>query len=204
MAMNPDPRPGRWILPLVILGMIAFTYFFVRSLPGDETPPEALASDSPVVTTTSSTIATTSTTTTTTPLDPEVKAYLDTLDTLVEQLTGFQTEMATVNSGFDGKPRTIPYREAEDRLSTLADNLETWRDAVANLTPPLALEANHAAILAAAEDANTQAHEALRGLRLPPPDTGELRRASVAAFDDAVTQFKQAVQQTKIAAGAEA
>ena len=48
MAVNPDPKPGRWILPLVILGMIAFTYFFVRSLPeaspnttlaaGDTTP----------------------------------------------------------------------------------------------------------------------------------------------------------------------
>ena len=33
MAFNPDPKPGRWILPLVVLGMIAFTYFFVRELP---------------------------------------------------------------------------------------------------------------------------------------------------------------------------
>ncbi len=204
MAMNPDPRPGRWILPLVILGMIAFTYFFVRSLPGDDTPPEAIAADSSVATTTSSTLATTSTTSTTLPLDPEVKAYLDTLDTLVEQLTGFQTEMAAVNSGFDAKPRTIPYREAEDRLSALADNLETWRDAVAALTAPPALEANQAVILSAAEEANTQAHEALRGLRLPPPDTGDIRRAAVAAFDDAVAEFERAVGQAKVAAGAEA
>ena len=33
MAINPDPKPGRWILPLVVLGMVAFTYFFVRALP---------------------------------------------------------------------------------------------------------------------------------------------------------------------------
>ena len=29
MALNADPKPGRWILPLVVLGMVAFTYFFV-------------------------------------------------------------------------------------------------------------------------------------------------------------------------------
>ena len=42
MAVNPDPKPGRWILPLVILGMIAFTYFFVRSLP-EASPDTTLA-----------------------------------------------------------------------------------------------------------------------------------------------------------------
>ena len=201
--MNPDPRPGRWILPLVVLGMIAFTYFFVKSLPGDQTPPEALTTGGTVVTTTSTTLGTSTTTSTTVALDPAVKNYLETLDTLTEQLTGFQTEMAAVNSGFDAKPRTIPYSEANDRLSALADNVEKWRDAVAAIEAPAALEANQAAILAAAEDANTQAHEALRGLRLPPPDTGELRRAAVAAFDDAVAAFKQAVSQAKVAAGAE-
>ena len=156
-----------------------------------------------MVATTSTTLGTSTTTSTTVALDPAVKNYLETLDTLTEQLTGFQTEMAAVNSGFDAKPRTIPYSEANDRLSALADNVEKWRDAVAAIEAPAALEANQAAILAAAEDANTQAHEALRGLRLPPPDTGELRRAAVAAFDDAVAAFKQAVIQAKVAAGAE-
>lgn len=202
MAMNPDPRPGRWILPLVVLGMIAFTYFFVKSLPGDETPPEALATSGTVTSTTSTSLGT-STTSTTTPLDPAVQTYLDTLDTLTEQLTGFQTEMAAVNAGFDASPRSIPYSEANDRLAALADNVQKWRDAVAAIAAPPALQANQDAILAAAEDANTQAHEALRGLRLPPPDTGELRRAAVAAFDDAVAAFKQAVTQAKVAAGAE-
>jgi hypothetical protein len=30
---NYDPKPGRWMLPLVVLAMVAFTYLFVRELP---------------------------------------------------------------------------------------------------------------------------------------------------------------------------
>jgi hypothetical protein len=47
MALNPDPKPGRWILPLVVLGMVAFTYFFVRALPeGAEEPSDTTVSAS--------------------------------------------------------------------------------------------------------------------------------------------------------------
>ena len=49
MAVNPDPKPGRWILPLVILGMIGFTYFFVRELP--EASPDTTLVGQPVTTT---------------------------------------------------------------------------------------------------------------------------------------------------------
>src|SRR5690606_28312697 len=53
MAVNADPKPGRWILPLVVLGMVAFTYFFVRALPsgsepGEETGTTLAASDTTV------------------------------------------------------------------------------------------------------------------------------------------------------------
>ena len=30
MTSNYDPKPGRWMLPLVVLAMVAFTYLFVR------------------------------------------------------------------------------------------------------------------------------------------------------------------------------
>ena len=33
---NSDPKPGRLVLPLVLIGMIATTYTFVRSI--DEEP----------------------------------------------------------------------------------------------------------------------------------------------------------------------
>ena len=33
MTTNYDPKPGRWMLPLVVLAMVAFTYLFVRELP---------------------------------------------------------------------------------------------------------------------------------------------------------------------------
>ena len=60
MAVNPDPKPGRWILPWSF-GMIAFTYFFVRSLPeaspdttlaaGDTTSTTVGGGDGPTTTT---------------------------------------------------------------------------------------------------------------------------------------------------------
>ena len=57
MAVNPDPKPGRWILPLVILGMIGFTYFFVRELP--EASPDSTLVAQPTSTTLAETTGTT-------------------------------------------------------------------------------------------------------------------------------------------------
>ena len=34
-----DPKHGRWILPLVVLALVAFTYTFVNNLPAAETRP---------------------------------------------------------------------------------------------------------------------------------------------------------------------
>lgn len=205
MAVNPDPKPGRWILPLVVLGMVAFTYFFVQQLPGAATDPEDL------VTTTSAgegsdTTQPTETTapTTTVPLDPAVASYLDTLTALEEQLIGYQTEMSSVNSGFDANPRTVEYNEADDRLEELAANLQQFADTVSGIAPPVGFEGSHQALVQAANDAAVAAQAALEGLRLPPPDTGEQRRQAVAAFDDAVGAFQAEVANIRTLASAAA
>ena len=36
---NPDPKPGRLILPLVLIGMIATTYTFINRVTTNRTPP---------------------------------------------------------------------------------------------------------------------------------------------------------------------
>src|SRR3970040_1221947 len=113
MAVNPDPKPGRWILPLVILGMVAFTYFFVRSLP--EASPDTTLVSGP---------------TTTVPAD--------------------------------GETTTVPSKQI-----TLAPRA---------------------------------AHEAVTGLRSTDP--GDLRRAAVAAFTNAVTDFDVEVANARTASGA--
>jgi hypothetical protein len=92
MAVNPDPKPGRWILPLVVLGMVAFTYFFVRELP--EASTETTLVSSPGTTTT---VPGTEGSTTTGPgngttLDPETQAYLDEIDAINEELQVQRTD----------------------------------------------------------------------------------------------------------------
>ena len=80
MAVNPDPRPGRWLLPLVVLGMVLFTYVFVRTLPGADA--DVVDLDNGTTSSTTTTVAASdpeSTTTTTQPLDAETTAYLDAL-----------------------------------------------------------------------------------------------------------------------------
>ena len=96
MAVNPDPKPGRWILPLVILGMIAFTYFFVSELP--EASPDTTLVGQETTTTTLGT-ATTTEASGGGELDPEIQAYLDELDAINSELQLLNTEMVTVNTG---------------------------------------------------------------------------------------------------------
>ena len=65
MYRNPDPKPGRWVLPIVVLGMVAFTWFFVQRLSPDEIP-----EDEPPSTTTSTTTTAAPSATTAAPGDP--------------------------------------------------------------------------------------------------------------------------------------
>ena len=66
-TFNPDPKPGRVVLPLVLIGMIATTYTFINrvatnndlDLVAEETPAETIAEEVVVEDT-----STTSTTTT--------------------------------------------------------------------------------------------------------------------------------------------
>jgi hypothetical protein len=196
MAVNPDPKPGRWILPLVILGMIAFTYFFVRSLP-EASPDTTLAAAT-------STTVTGGTTTTTvgnggTTGDPAA-VYMGELDRINGEFQTLNTELVTVNTGFDADPREIEYPDAESRMEAVMTSAQSLSDQVAALTPPAGLEANQEALANQASLAARAAEEALSGLRSTDP--GDLRRAAVSTFTTAVTDFDVEVENARTASGA--
>jgi hypothetical protein len=199
MAVNPDPKPGRWILPLVVLGMIAFTYFFIRELP-EASPDTTLAAG---VTTTSAPNG--ETTSTAVPgtgdgtVDPEVQAYLTELDEVNTALQLLRTEMVTVNDGFDADPREIEYRDAEARMTTVEVDTQALADRVAAMTVPAGFETSHQAITSAIDTAAGAASDALDGLQSEDP--GELRRAAVVAYTQAADNFATEVENTKTAAG---
>ena len=200
MAVNPDPKPGRWILPLVILGMIAFTYFFVRSLP--EASPDTTLAASPGTTGPGGEPGVTTTTVPGEPggtVDDAVAAYLGELDRINGELAALDAELTAVNAGFDAEPREIEFGDAETRFETVATSAQALSDQVAALTPPAGLEVNQEALTAAIGLAARAAGEALSGLQSEDP--GDLRRAAVAAFTGAAGDFDVEVANARSAAG---
>lgn len=201
MAVNPDPKPGRWILPLVVLGMVAFTYFFINELP-EASPDSTLATGE----TTTTIPPDGETTTTTVPgqdpgtgLDPAVDAYIIELDSVNTALQLLRTEMVTVNTGFDADPREIEYSEAEPRMITIQTDTQALADRVAAMVVPEGFENNQTALTSAIDSAAGAATDALEGLQSDDP--GDLRRAAVVAYTQAADNFDVEVGNTKAAAG---
>lgn len=188
MAVNPDPKPGRWILPLVILGMIAFTFFFVRELP--EASPDTTLAGQPTTTTVPDSPVTT-VDGGGGELDPETQAYLDELDVINAALQLLTTEMVTVNDGFDADPRQIEYEDAEPRLEVVVEDTTDLSDQVTNMDIPAGLEVNHDVLKTAVQFASLAAGDALDGLR--SSDTGERRQVAVEAYVQATEDFNTEV-----------
>lgn len=195
MATNPDPRPGRWLLPLVVLGMVVFTYVFVNALPGADADPQDLSGATTSTTTTAPGDGgqgdTTTTTTITIPVSNEAQAYLDALEAYETRLTDFQAEVATINSQWDADPREISYSDAEAAFADLAERVGLWADEVSAEVPPEALIPAHDTVVQFANLAAAAAADVLEGLQAP--DSGEARRAAVEQFDQAILGFTAAV-----------
>lgn len=199
MAVNPDPKPGRWVLPLVVLGMVAFTYFFVQNLPGGGTADGATEETTTTTTTGGGDGGDTGSTSTTLPSDPAVDQYLQSVEALRQQLATFQVEMNTVNDGFDADPREIQYGEAVERLTTLSGNVTTWSESVAALTAPAGFEQPQADMTAAASTCAEEAAEVLFQIQSPNPAAD--RQAAVARFNEAVGAFNTAADAAVALAG---
>ncbi len=184
MAVNPDPKPGRWILPLVVLGMIAFTYFFVRELPEASTETTLVAGP-----TTTTTLPGGSTTTTPSgnQLDPETQAYIDEVDSINAALQLLRTDLVTVNTAFNQDPREIEYADAEDRFETILGAVQDLADRQRALTAPAALTTNHETLQGFIDLAAESVTEALDGLR--STDTGQLRNSAVETLVTAASDY---------------
>ena len=205
MMRNPDPKPGRWVLPLVVLGMVLFTWVWINRLG----PPE-VDDTQPISTTSTTTTAPTSpgatgggeemeevtTTPPTTLLPPEIEIYLGNLADDKKTLAEIVAEMNAVNNEWDtGDPRP-PYSETEAALVSVSEQAVAFSLAVELHRPPdgiPGLADAHQNIFESANAVATAAEDALAGLR--SPDTGELRRAALVEFRAAAESFDQQVDQ---------
>ena len=75
-TFNSDPKPGRIVLPLVLIGMIATTYTFINRV-ATNNDLEIVTEDTTVTTTEELVTEETTTSTTTTTLPENYVAYLE-------------------------------------------------------------------------------------------------------------------------------
>ena len=194
MVLNPDPRPGRWLLPLVILGMMTFTYVFVQNLPGADAETQNLGTDGePAVdesTTTTLEGASTTTSSTNAPtLSPEAQTYVDQVAAAEAALLAFQGEMADINTRWDADPKEIEFGDGESQLTDLSDRIAAWSTDLSAVVPPVALNTAHGVLLATAGVSADAAAAVLEGFT--GPDAAP-RITALGEFDTAVRSFTAA------------
>jgi len=173
-----DPKPGRWILPIVIVTLIGFTYVFVNALPAADV---SASSTTTVPTTTTTTVAPTTTST----LPNDILAFLAEVDRFETLAADLLVELNNVNSQWEAKD--IDIHDTEDAFIVLRDDAQKLADQVAATTVPDPYSPAWPDAITTSQDLVTQADAVIEGLLAP--DDGTLRRAAVQAYNDATVAF---------------
>lgn len=176
-----DPKPGRWILPIVIAALIGFTYLFVDALP----VADVAASTSTTTSTTTTTIAPTTTTTT---LPNEILAFLQELDRFEEIAIALQADLEQVNDDWENRADTgVTRDETEAGFEDVRDRAQDLSNQVAATSVPEPYPPAWPDTIAAAQTLPTTVQEVIEGLLAP--DDGSLRRQAVEDYATATTVF---------------
>jgi len=153
-----DPKPGRWILPLVVAGLIGFTYVFVNALPAAEVAtPDTPAAGSSTTTTTTGEPSTTTTTT----LAPAAEEFIEMTLTLESNVNDLADLAQQINDDWD--TRTEDYGTTQDRLEDLEAQTNTLADDTAAIEAPPAI-GEWDEIIAGLESLQTAAADMIDGL----------------------------------------
>ena len=182
-----DPKHGRWILPLVVLALVLFTWTFVNNLPAAETP---------LTTTTEATDRTTTTAppeeTTTTTIAPEVIAFVATLDALAAEAEDLRSTAQQIN---DEYPDTTGYGDTRDALSDLRVATSEFNDRVGEVQPLTAGEEQWGDVTTAAATMQLEADNMFDGL--VNTSGSEKRLTALADFNLAAGTFIQKLADVK-------
>ncbi len=150
-----DPKHGRWILPLVVLALVAFTFTFVNSLPPAEAPTTTTVAAGQGTTTTE-----TPETTTTTTLPPEVIAFNASADSLAAAADTLRTDAQLINDDYDN----AGYGATRDLLSALRADTTEFVAAVSAIDVPVAAKEKWNDVTIAAAAMQAGADKMLDGL----------------------------------------
>ena len=192
-TFNPDPKPGRIVLPLVLIGMIATTYTFINRV-ATNNEIDIIAEETPVETIAEVVVEDTSTTTTSTTLPDNYVAYLEEITAEKIQATELGKEVLEANENWDDK--TVTYQEAKDEFRAFIATAEQFVSTVSEPGPPN----EYANLVTSHEELKTLVNliyldtvELLAGLE--SSDTGEQRSAALDAFNNDLDQFIKKIEE---------
>ena len=185
-----DPKHGRWILPLVVLALVAFTYTFVNALPPADSVTTTVVASEGTTTTTEPPPETTTTT-----LAPDVVEFVATADALSASATELRGRAQTIN---DEYPDVTGYGATRDALSALKADTATFVEAVNAVEPPAPAAEKWTDVETAASAMQIAADNMLDGL--VNTSGSEARLAALEDYNIAAATFTQAIDAAKTAA----
>ena len=192
---NSDPKPGRLILPLVLIGMIATTYTFINRVTTnnnlevinvEEDTDEDIISEEVVDETT--------TTSTTTTLPENVVAYLEEIQAEKIQSTELGKKVLETNERWNNKDTS--YQEAQQEFKEFISDAEQFVATVTDPGPPssnASLVSNHEELKVLVNLVFEDTKELLEGLTAS--DTGERRSAALSSFNSNLGSFQQKIEE---------
>ena len=186
-----DPKHGRWILPLVVLALVAFTYTFVNNLPAAETKATTTVAADP----TTSTTAEEPEETTTTTLPEDVIAFVSTTDALAARAVEMRARADTINAEY---PDITGYGATKELMSELKADTTAFAEDVANVVVPATAMDKWIDVNTAAAAMEKAADDMLDGL--VNTSGSEKRLGALEDYNVAAATFDQAVDAAQDAA----
>ena len=189
---NSDPKPGRLILPLVLIGMIATTYTFINRV-ATNNEIDLVANDTTTTSITEEVVDTTTSTTTTT-IPEDVVNYLEEITGEKIQAIELGKKVLETNQRWDDKSTT--YQEAQVEFQEFIDDFASFVDIFTNPGPPntnSSLVSSHEELTILVNLIADDTLELLEGLTAP--DTGERRSAALDSFNSNLDLFIDKVEQ---------
>ncbi len=191
---NPDPKPGRLILPLVLIGMIATTYTFINRVTTNNNLEVINIDDNTEEVVTEEVVVDTTTTSTTTTLPEGVVTYLEEIQSEKIQSIELGKKVLETNQRWDDKDTT--YQEAQQEFEAFIDDAEQFVATVTNPGPPesnASLVASHDELKVLVSLIYEDTKELLEGLTAP--DTGERRSSALSSFNNNLGSFQQKIEE---------
>ena len=193
-TFNEDPKPGRLVLPLVLIGMIATTYTFINRVASNNDLELEPVAEEVVEPTVEDTTPEDTTTTTTTTLPDEVITYLEEISSEKIQSIDLATSVLEANDRWDNEQ--VTYQEAKDEFRSFIDDAEQFVLTVNEPGPPstfAGLVKSHEELKTLADLIYADTQELLEGLT--SSDTGERRAAALESFDSNITLFQEKIEE---------